>query len=92
MRLSDFLDNVGRPVAYYPRLAAPCGSVNAAILFCQLYYWSKHATHELGVHKTGAEIEDETGLGRFEQETARKLLRQRGVLIESKRSIFDVWQ
>ncbi|WP_321946549.1 hypothetical protein [Paraburkholderia sp. J10-1] len=87
MRLSDFLDGVGHPVAYYPALAQPLGGVNAAILFGQIYYWLKRSTHELGVHKTMAELTRETGLSRTEQETARKALRRCGVLIETHRRL-----
>ncbi|RQZ17252.1 hypothetical protein DIE15_12325 [Burkholderia sp. Bp9031] len=82
MRLSDFLENVGHPVAYYPALASTLGGVNAAVLFCQLYYWSKRSTSDLGVHKTTEELKAETGMSRAEQETARKALKKRGVLIE----------
>jgi hypothetical protein len=87
MRLSDFLENVGHPVAYYPALAAPLGSVNAAVLFCQLYYWTKRSTNELGVHKTVEELTYETGMSRAEQETARRALKKCGVLIETYRRI-----
>ncbi|MDN7814886.1 hypothetical protein [Burkholderia vietnamiensis] len=82
MKLSEFLENVGHPVAYYPALAGPLGGVNAAVLFCQLYYWSKRTPDERGVHKTVEELRGETGMSRAEQETARKALKARGVLSE----------
>ncbi|MBU9502849.1 hypothetical protein KTE68_22110 [Burkholderia multivorans] len=82
MKLSEFLENVGHPVAYYPALAGPLGGVNAAVLFCQLYYWSKRSPDERGVHKTVEELRAETGMSRAEQETARKALKARGVLSE----------
>jgi len=46
--------------------------VNAAVLFGQIYYWSKRSSHELGVHKTMAELTRETGLSRTgpDRETA----------------------
>ena len=36
MRIGEFLADIGRPVAYYPQLARAVGSVNAAIMLCQL--------------------------------------------------------
>ena len=83
MRASDFLRYTGRPIAYHPRLAKPLGSVNAAILFGQLVYWHDKTNNPLGVYKTALEIEEETGLSTKEQETARKKLKERGVLIET---------
>ena len=83
MRASDFLRYTGRPIAYHPRLAKPLGSVNAAILFGQLVYWHDKTNNPLGVYKTALEIEEETGLSVKEQETARKKLKERGILIET---------
>ena len=83
MRASDFLRYIGRPIAYHPRLAKPLGSVNAAILFGQLVYWHDKTNNPLGVYKTALEIEEETGLSVKEQETARKKLKERGILIET---------
>ena len=83
MRASDFLRYTGRPIAYHPRLAKPLGSVNAAILFGQLVYWHDKTNNPLGVYKTALEIEEETGLSTKEQETARKKLKERGILIET---------
>lgn len=76
MRLSEFLNDVGRPIAYYPKLAHFLGSVNAAVLLCQLLYWEgKQDDQDEGwIHKTRDEIEAETGLTRREQETARGVL------------------
>jgi hypothetical protein len=75
MRLSEFLNDVGRPIAYYPKLAHFLGSVNAAVLLCQLLYWEGKQDDEDGwIFKTQKEIEAETGLSRREQETARAAL------------------
>jgi hypothetical protein len=43
VKLSDALGGLGRPVAYYPELARFFGSVDAAILFAQLFYWRDRA-------------------------------------------------
>lgn len=75
MRLSEFLNDVGRPIAYYPKLAHFLGSVNAAVLLCQLLYWEgKQDDADGWIFKTRDEIEAETGLTRREQETARAVL------------------
>ena len=87
MKASDFLRHIGKPIAYHPRLAKPLGGVNAAVLFGQLVYWSDKTDHELGVYKTAAEIEQETGLTTKEQETARKKLRELGVLHETHKRL-----
>jgi hypothetical protein len=36
MKLTDFLENIGHPVAYYPSLVKITGSVGAGILLCQM--------------------------------------------------------
>lgn len=88
MSLSATLREVGRPVAYYPRLARFLGSVNAAILFAQLHYWHDRGSDtELGVYKTSQELTEETGLSYREQATARAQLRAAGYLIETNRRL-----
>ena len=77
----------GRPIAYYPQLAKPLGGVNAVILFSHFLYWNERSDCALGVYKSAAEIEDETGLSVQEQRTARKRLRDLGVLIETAKRI-----
>ena len=39
MKPSDLVRDFGNPVAYYPGLVKHLGSVNAVVLFCQLFYW-----------------------------------------------------
>lgn len=78
---------VGRPVAYYPRLARFLGSVNAAIFFSQLHYWIERTDDPAGVHKTADEWEEETGLSYREQVTARKILSSRGFMVEESRRL-----
>lgn len=87
MSLSVSLSNVGNPVAYYPRLARFFGSVNVAILFAQLHYWSLRGESDLGTYKTSEEFTLETGLSYREQATARKALRDAGYLIETARRL-----
>jgi hypothetical protein len=89
VRLSDFLDDVGRPLAYYPALALCLGNVNATILLCQLFYWDgKQADEEEGwIYKTQAEITEETGLSRRESDTARKFLRKKKIISDRLRGV-----
>ena len=82
MSLSASLSNVGRAVAYYPKLSRFFGSVNASLFFSQLYYWQSRTTDPDGVFKTADEWDDETGLSYREQVTARKILVDQGFLIE----------
>lgn len=87
MNPSTMLKNTGRAIAYRPNLARLFGGVIAEIFFEQIFYWQDKADHVLGVYKTQEELEIETGLSRKEQETARKLLREKGVLIETHKRL-----
>ena len=78
---------IGKPIAYYPKLAKPLGGISSAILFSQLFYWQDKATSDLGVYKTRDELEDETGLSHNEQRTAIKKLCERGVLIVTEKRL-----
>jgi hypothetical protein len=73
-----------RVVAYHPSFAAIGGSINAGLFLAQLFYWHDRGSDPDGwIYKTQAEWEEETGLSRWEQETARRRLRERG-LVEEK--------
>ena len=87
MKPSELLHIIGKPIAYYPQLAKPLGGVNASLLFGHFFYWKDKGHSELGVYRTADEIEVETGLSRDEQRTARRKLRERGVLIETEKRI-----
>lgn len=70
MSAADLLD---RPIAYHRVFVTLTGSVKAAILLSQAVYWQKRAKQKDGWwYKTAEEWEDETGLTRHEQDTARK--------------------
>lgn len=89
MRLTDFLSGpASRQVQYFPDLVPILGSVTATILFGQLLYWSGKGSDQEGwVYKSQADITKETALTREEQESARKKLRDAGVLREKKKGI-----
>lgn len=72
-----------RPIAYHPIVAKAFGSVNLGILWSQLFYWSDKTKDAEGwIYKTQKDLYDETALSRREQDTARKIGRELGVLEE----------
>lgn len=71
-----------RPIAFH-RVFVPLGGVTGALFLSQLLYWSDRGSEGNGwIYKTQAEWTDETGLSRREQETARRQLREAGVIEE----------
>ena len=88
MKPSEARLDFGRPVAYYPALVERLGSVNAALFFCQIFFHTgKEWDPELGIYKSASDIQKEAGLSVDEQRTARKHLRNRGVLVETVRRL-----
>lgn len=83
MKLSEVLLEIGRPIAYYPKLRPVTGSTNATIFFCQFMYWAGKGSDPDGwIYKTSDEITDETGLSYEEQKTARKHLKEKFLMEE----------
>lgn len=83
MKLSDFLQDIGRPVAYYPSLARLLGGVKEAVFLSQFIYWTGREKSQDGwIFKSSDEVELETGLSYREQLTARKRLKSLGILKE----------
>jgi hypothetical protein len=67
------LELLDRPIAYHRVFVTLTGSVKAAVMLSQAVYWQKRARQADGWwYKSAEEWEDETGLTRREQETARK--------------------
>ena len=84
MKLSDYIQGVGRPIAYYPGLRSITGSTTATIFLCQFIYWTgKESSKDGWIYKTSADIEEETGLSYDEQRTARKKLVSTGLIEEN---------
>ena len=82
-KLSEAFEDVGRPVAYFPRVARAFGGVKQGLLLCQLYYWEgKQEDAEGWHHHTAEELTEQTGLSYKEQKMARRELRELGVLEE----------
>jgi hypothetical protein len=87
MKPSELLTHTGRVIGYRPKLAKLFGGVTVEIFFEQIFYWQDKADPEFGVYKTQEDLEEETGLSRREQETARKKLRNLGILIETHKRL-----
>ncbi len=82
---SKFLRTVGRCVGYYPLIAMALGSVKTGIFICQLLYWQERGEKGEWIYKSRKQMEEETGLSREEQDTAKRLLK-RLKIIETKRA------
>jgi hypothetical protein len=77
-----------RPIAYHRCFVTITGSVTASVMLSQAFYWSKRTTIAGGwFWKTQEQWNDETGLSRYEQESARKNLRDLGIFEEKKKGI-----
>ena len=77
----------GKPIAFR-REFVPFGGIAGALLLSQLLYWQgRQARNDGWLWKTQAEIEEETGLTRREQETARKRLKALGILEEKRMGV-----
>lgn len=76
-RDSIIMQMFARPIAYHRIFVTLTGSVTAAVMLSQAFYWSKVTKNPAGwFYKTAEEWEEETGLSRKEQATARKKLKE----------------
>jgi hypothetical protein len=88
MRWSDFHLGLGRSISYQPEFSHITGAVTAGLFVCNLVQWTgKQKDPDGWIYKTQDEIMQETGLTRREQETARKILKNKGFLEEERRGI-----
>lgn len=76
-------------IAYQRCLGHAVGDVVAALLLSQFWYWSKRQPKERKgwFYMTREQIFTETAMTRREQETARKRLKNLGVLNEARRGV-----
>lgn len=81
------LKGLGRAIAYFPQLGIHLGSPLAGIFLSQLVYWHDKTDCNLGVYKTSEEWQKETGLTYSHQKTARKLLKDLGILSETEKRL-----
>lgn len=71
-----------RPIAFHRIFVDVTGSVTAAVMLSQAFYWSRRTKIPGNwFYKSAVEWQEETGLSRKEQQTARRKLRE-----------FDWWQ
>lgn len=84
----DLLNLRGHPVAYFPKYAHVLGGVSAALFISQLHYWHLRSKDPEGwTYRTMEQLQEETGLTRSEQRTARKILTEAGLLTEERRGM-----
>lgn len=89
MKVTSVIASIGQPITYYPALAKALESIPAAIFLAQLIYWTGKQKDESGwIYKSREEWEEETSLTRSQQESARGILREKG-LIEEKQTSFN---
>lgn len=74
---------LGKVIFYSPWLARHLG-VRAAILASQIMYWQEHSPE--GVRKSAQAMSAETGLSVQELRTARRKLREAGLLVEVRQA------
>jgi len=79
-----------RPIAYNRVFARIGGGAAAALMLSQAWYWTQtEIVQKRGgwFYKSAKQWEEETGLTRREQETARKKLKERGLIQETLKGI-----
>jgi hypothetical protein len=83
--ISELLD---RPIAFQRSFAHICGDACAGLMLSQLLYWSSRTGDCDGwCYKSAREWSEETGLSRYEQETARRILREKEFMEEALRKM-----
>ena len=76
-----------KPVSYHADFSKALGSVTAGLFLCQTIYWTGKGSEDEWFYKTRDDWKNELGMSRKEQETARKKLRDEGVLQEQLRGL-----
>jgi hypothetical protein len=72
IRLIDAMNE--RPIAFNRHYVSLGCGITGALMLSQMVYWTKYASNNGWFYKTSTEWEQETGMTRREQETARKNL------------------
>lgn len=84
--MKSLLPALDRPIAFQRSFVRLTGSITAALFLSQAIYWTlRSQTGDGWFYKTARGWEDETGMTRREQDSARKRLGELGVLCEEKR-------
>lgn len=89
LQLTALIDAMNdKPIAFNRHYVGLGCGINGALMLSQMIYWSKRTKDRNGYfYKTQDEWEQETGLTRWEQETARKKLRELGFVSEHKHGV-----
>jgi hypothetical protein len=77
------------PITFHRCLVRVTGSVTAALMLSQAMAWTEQLAPEMAgwFMRSQGDWAEETGLSRWEQETARRVLRSCGLLEERKMGI-----
>ena len=87
MKIGEAIQDLGRPVAYFPRLAEMIG-VKECIFLSQLIYWTGKGSHDDGwIYKSQDEWLEETGMSNDAQRTARRNLKKLGLIAEKNKKL-----
>lgn len=81
---------LGKPIAFQRPFVKIGGGLSAGVLLSQAFHWSNNEAAKARsgwFYKTHSQWEEETGMTRREQETARKHLRENGLLEERPGSV-----
>jgi hypothetical protein len=85
---SDGLESLlDRPIAFHRCFVTLTGSVQAALMLSQAVYWSRRTRRDGWFYKSRKEWQEETGLTRHEQDTARIALKKTGFWQEELRGV-----
>lgn len=77
-----------KPIAFNRHYVSLGCGINGALMLSQMVYWSKRTKDQNGYfYKTQDEWVEETGLTRYEQEGARKKLKELGFISEHKHGV-----
>jgi hypothetical protein len=77
-----------RPIAFQRSFIALNVGVTGALMLSQAWEWTNRSDDKDGwFFKTQVEWEEIIGLTRYEQETARRRLKELGVLLEKRRGL-----
>jgi len=86
--MSNILQHLDRPIAFQRSFVTLTGSINAALMLSQAVYWHLRTDNKEGwFYKTQEQWEEETGLSRYEQESARKRLKELGFWEEKREGL-----
>lgn len=77
-----------RPIAFQRHFVTITGSINAALMLSQAVYWSgRSSLSDDWFYKTQEEWQEETGMTRRELDGARKILGEKGLMLEARRGV-----